>query len=76
MVKSAQSIVHPVLKIRVSNDFFGRDEMIIGGRSQESNLPGTAGGPNSSAPRLLHGGGAHYSYFQPFTTYLNALFYC
>ena len=46
MVKSAQSIVHPVLKIRVSNDFFGRDEMIIGGRSQESNLPGTAGGPN------------------------------
>ena len=38
MVKSAQSIVHPVLKIRVSNDFFGRDEMIIGGRSQEFDM--------------------------------------
>ena len=30
----------------------------------------------SSAPRLLHGGGAHYSYFPALTTYPNALFYC
>ena len=33
-------------------EYLGTGWMLFGGRSQESNLPGTAGGPNDDLPRL------------------------